>query len=102
MVCSGLKPGAARCKVQTNPLSYGGTPNVPTLPPHSKNCFIENPKTLKDVFGLWLSVLSIILSIYAASFKTIFVAKTTYSIWVVNTQCYQKKSPIKVAQKWFH
>ena len=26
MVCLGLKPGAAGWKVQTNPLSYGGTP----------------------------------------------------------------------------
>ena len=26
MVCLGLEPGAARWKVQTNPLSYGGTP----------------------------------------------------------------------------
>ena len=25
MVCLGLKPGAAEWKVQTNPLSYGGT-----------------------------------------------------------------------------
>ena len=27
MVCLGLEPGAAWWKVQTNPLSYGGTPN---------------------------------------------------------------------------
>ena len=27
MVCLGVKPGAARWKVQTNPPSYGGTPN---------------------------------------------------------------------------
>lgn len=46
---------------------------VRMLPPHSKNCSIENSKTLKDV-----SVLSIILSIHA-SFKTC-VAKTAYSI----------------------
>ena len=26
MVCLGLEPGAAGWKVQTNPLSYGGTP----------------------------------------------------------------------------
>ena len=26
MVCLGLEPGAAEWKVQTNPLSYGGTP----------------------------------------------------------------------------
>ena len=26
MVCLGLKPGATRWKVQTIPLSYGGTP----------------------------------------------------------------------------
>ena len=26
MVCSGLEPGAAGWKAQTNPLSYGGTP----------------------------------------------------------------------------
>ena len=26
MVCLGFKPGAAGWKVQTNPLSYGGTP----------------------------------------------------------------------------
>ena len=26
MVCLGLKPGAAGWKVQTNPLSYSGTP----------------------------------------------------------------------------
>ena len=28
MVCLGLKPGAAGWKVQTNPLSYGGTPKI--------------------------------------------------------------------------
>ena len=28
MVCLGLEPGAAGWKAQTNPLSYGGTPNV--------------------------------------------------------------------------
>ena len=27
MVCLGLEPGAAGWKAQTNPLSYGGTPN---------------------------------------------------------------------------
>ena len=27
MVCLGLKPGVAEWKVQTNPLSHGGTPN---------------------------------------------------------------------------
>ena len=27
MVCLGLKPGEAGCKAQTNPLSYGGTPD---------------------------------------------------------------------------
>ena len=27
MVCLGLEPRAARWKVQTNPLSYGGTPH---------------------------------------------------------------------------
>ena len=26
MVCLGLEPGVAGLKVQTNPLSYGGTP----------------------------------------------------------------------------
>ena len=26
MVCLGLKPGTPEWKVQTNPLSYGGTP----------------------------------------------------------------------------
>ena len=26
MVCFGLEPGAAEWKVQTNPVSYGGTP----------------------------------------------------------------------------
>ena len=28
MVCLGFEPGAAGWKVQTNPLSYGGTPTV--------------------------------------------------------------------------
>ena len=28
MVCLGLEPGADGWKVQTNPLSYGGTPNL--------------------------------------------------------------------------
>ena len=28
MVCLGLEPGAAGWKAQTNPLSYGGTPNI--------------------------------------------------------------------------
>ena len=28
MVCLGLEPGAAGWKLQTNPLSYGGTPFV--------------------------------------------------------------------------
>ena len=28
MVCLGLEPGATGWKGQTNPLSYGGTPNV--------------------------------------------------------------------------
>ena len=27
MVCLGLEPGAAGWKAQTNPLSYGGSPN---------------------------------------------------------------------------
>ena len=27
MVCLGLEPGVAGWKMQTNPLSYGGTPN---------------------------------------------------------------------------
>ena len=28
MVCLGLKPGAAGCYVQSNPLSYSGTPET--------------------------------------------------------------------------
>ena len=28
MVCLGLEPRAAGWKAQTNPLSYGGTPNL--------------------------------------------------------------------------
>ena len=28
MECLGVEPGAAWWKAQTNPLSYGGTPNV--------------------------------------------------------------------------
>ena len=28
MVCLGIEPGAAGWKARTNPLSYGGTPNV--------------------------------------------------------------------------
>ena len=28
MVCLGLEPGVAGWKVQTNPLSYGGTPLI--------------------------------------------------------------------------
>ena len=28
MVCLGVKPGAARLKAKTNPLSYGGTPEL--------------------------------------------------------------------------
>ena len=31
MVCLGLEPGAAGWKVQTNPLSYGGTPMINPL-----------------------------------------------------------------------
>ena len=31
MVCLGLEPGAAGWKAQTNPLSYGGTPNYLSL-----------------------------------------------------------------------
>ena len=39
MACLGLEPRAAKWKVQTNPLSYGGTPyltvfNVPILAPY--------------------------------------------------------------------
>ena len=30
MVCLGFKPGAAGLKAQMNPLSYGGTPTVPS------------------------------------------------------------------------
>ena len=29
IVCLGFEPGAAGCKARTNPLSYGGTPEVP-------------------------------------------------------------------------
>ena len=28
MACLGVEPGAAEWKEQTNPLSYGGTPNL--------------------------------------------------------------------------
>ena len=28
MVCSGVEPGAAGLEVQSNPLSYGGTPSI--------------------------------------------------------------------------
>ena len=35
MACLGVKPGAAGWKVQTNPLSYGGTPNCPLEILHS-------------------------------------------------------------------
>ena len=28
MACLGVEPGAAEWKAQTNPLSYGGTPNL--------------------------------------------------------------------------
>ena len=28
MVCLGFEPGTAEWKAQTNPLSYGGTPNL--------------------------------------------------------------------------
>ena len=31
MVCLGLDPGAAECKVQTMPLSYGDTPELFTF-----------------------------------------------------------------------
>ena len=31
MACLGVEPGAAVWKVQTNPLSYGGTPNIGSL-----------------------------------------------------------------------
>ena len=31
MVCLGLEPGVAGWKVQTNPLSYGGTPYAEIL-----------------------------------------------------------------------
>ena len=31
MVCLGLEPGAEGWKAQTNPLSYGGTPNSVTV-----------------------------------------------------------------------
>ena len=31
MVCLGLEPGVAGWKVQTNPLSYGGTPRLKFL-----------------------------------------------------------------------
>ena len=30
MVCLGLEPGVAGWKAQTNPMSYGGTPNLVT------------------------------------------------------------------------
>ena len=54
MVCLGLEPGAAGWKAQTNPLSYGGTPQmtfsfIPFQFGHyqSKMGFDENENQLK-------------------------------------------------------
>ena len=44
MVCLGLKPGAARWKAHTNPLSYGGTLSI------------KLPRQLINIFHLWSSL----------------------------------------------
>ena len=41
MVCLGLEPGAAGWKVQTNPLSYGGTPGIPSWYLIKKERFVK-------------------------------------------------------------
>ena len=49
MVCLGVEPGAAGWKVQTNPLSYGGTPLVNFL--HSSGIG-WNDKSITTLRGL--------------------------------------------------
>ena len=49
MVCLGFEPGVAGWKAQTNPLSYGGTPNNPQLKPNSNASIFTQDKIFSPI-----------------------------------------------------
>ena len=54
MVCLGIEPGAAGWKAQTNPLSYGGTPNrfFFILRLVTQHPIFETRASAKEILGL--------------------------------------------------